>query len=115
MIATSRNRRATLRGRTRANRAYDRAIKAVATGAPQPVRTHLLAVGLPAPVAKRYSGAFSRGIGSPVTTDVKRKIRGRFCLVVPVKLVTADVFAARLATYRPKDPAAARVFAALAA
>ena len=39
-----------------------RAVKAVATGAPQPAKTHLIAAGIGEATAKRFAGAFSTGV-----------------------------------------------------
>lgn len=113
MIRSNRTRRATLKARTAANRAAHRATKAVATGTPQPARTRLVAAGLDDATAKRFAGAFSRGVTADDTQSTKIKLKGRVRKTVAVKLYAADTFAARLATYRPRDKAAAALFARL--
>jgi hypothetical protein len=112
--ATARNRRAVLRHRAAATRAARRAHRAIATGTPQPVRTRLVAAGLDDATAQRFAGAFSRGVTADGTRETKVKLRGRVAKRVQVKLYTAGTFAARLATYRPKNPVAAARFAQLA-
>ena len=100
-----------LRTRTREQRTARRAVKAVATGTPQTARTHLVAVGINDATAKRYAGAFSRGVQADATVQATVKLKGRTRKLVPVKLYAADTFAARLSTYRPKDLTAALQFA----
>ncbi|QQM41964.1 hypothetical protein [Streptomyces liliifuscus] len=107
--------RATLRRRTAGTRAIRRAVRAVATGSPQPVRTRLVAAGLDDATAKRFAGAFSRGLVADDTRETVIKLKGRVRKTVAVKLYAATTFAARLAAYRPKDKTAAAQFAALAA
>lgn len=99
-----------LRNRTREQRTTRRALKAVATGQPQTARTHLVAVGLDDATAKRYAGAFSRGVTADVTSTTQIKLKGRTRKTVPLKLYAATTFAARLTVYRPKDLTAARLF-----
>lgn len=106
--ATRRALRATLRRRTAGTRATQRALRAVATGQPQPVRTRLVAAGLDDATAKRFAPAFSRGLIADGARPTTVKLKGRARKAVQVKLYAARTFAARLATYRPKD----RVFAA---
>jgi hypothetical protein len=84
-----------------------RAVKAVATGSPQTARTHLLAAGVDAADAKRYAGAFSRGVAPTSAALATVKLRGRVTRTVPVKLYDTATFATRLAVYRPKDTDAA--------
>lgn len=105
---------ATLRRRCAETRAAARARRAVATGAPQPARTRLVAAGLDDSLAKRFAPAFSRGLVADDTRETKIKLKGRVRKTVAVKLYTAITFAARLATYRPRDKAAAALFARLA-
>jgi len=114
MIATNRTRRATLKARTAQTRAARRATKAVATGTPQPARTQLVAAGLDDATAKRFAGAFSRGVTADGTRTATVKLKGRVTKRVAVKLYSATTFAARLAQYRPRDKAAAALFARLA-
>lgn len=114
MIATTRTRRATLRQRAANTRAARRATKAVNTGAPQSARTHLVAAGLDDPTAKRYAGAFSRGVTADGTRETAIKLKGRTRKTVATKLYSRATFAARLAIYRPRDKAAAALFAHLA-
>jgi hypothetical protein len=114
MNATSRERRAQLRHLTRELRAHNRARRLVATGAPQAARTHLLAAGLDTATAQRFAAAFSRNV-LPTDRRVTRiKLAGRRTARVNVKLYSAATFAARLATYRPRDPHFAHLFAATA-
>ncbi|MGW1616556.1 hypothetical protein ACWCQZ_45430 [Streptomyces sp. NPDC002285] len=112
--ATRRALRATLRRRTAGTRAMQRAVRAVATGTPQPVRTRLVAAGLDDATAKRFTGAFSRGVTADATRETTVKLKGRVRKTVAVKLYAARTFAARLATYRPKDVVFAARFEALA-
>lgn len=99
-----------LRNRTREQRTTRRALKAVATGLPQTARTHLVAAGINDHTAKRYAGAFSRGITADATSQTSLKLKKRTRKLVTVKLYSADTFAARLAVYRPKDLTAASLF-----
>ncbi|MEU8752048.1 hypothetical protein AB0C88_16295 [Streptomyces chartreusis] len=106
--------RATLRRRTAETRATQRAVRAVATGTPQPARTQLVAAGLDDATAKRFAGAFSRGLVADDVRETTIKLKGRVRKAVAVKLYAARTFAARLATYRPKDVVVAARFEALA-
>lgn len=106
--------RATLRRRTAATRATQRAVRAVATGTPQPARTRLVAAGLDDATAKRFAGSFSRGLIADGTRKTTVKLKGRARKAVAVKLYAARTFAARLATYRPKDSVFAARFETLA-
>ncbi|MFC8423957.1 hypothetical protein ACFUN7_24280 [Streptomyces sp. NPDC057236] len=110
MIAANRTRRATLRHRATATRTTRRAHRAINTGQPQPARTHLTAAGIDDPTAKRFAGAFSRGLTADGARTTRIKLKGRARKTVQVKLYTATTFATRLATYRPKDRAAAARF-----
>lgn len=110
MIAANRTRRATLRQRTREQRATTRAHRAIATGTPQPARTQLVAAGIDDATAKRFAGAFSRGVQADGTRDTQVKLKGRTRKTVAVKLYAPATFAARLAVYRPKDLTAAALF-----
>lgn len=112
--ATRRTLRAVLRRRTAETRAARRALKAVATGAPQPARTRLVAAGLDDSLAKRFAPAFSRGLVADDTRETVIKLKGRVRKTVAVKLYTATTFTARLRSYRPRDKAAAALFARLA-
>lgn len=112
--ATRRALRAVLRRRTAATHATRRAMKAVATGTPQPVRTRLVAAGLDDATAKRFAGAFSRGLVADDVRETKIKLKARVRKTVQVKLYAADTFAARLATYRPQDKVVAARFETLA-
>jgi lipase chaperone LimK len=115
MNAKARTARRIRRDRTRTQRAATRARRAIAAGQPQTARTQLVAVGLDDATAKRFASAFSKGVTPTATTKAKVKLRGRVAKIVVVKLYDHDAFAARLAVYRPKSPAAAAAFAALAA
>lgn len=106
--------RATLRRRTAETRATQRAVRAVNTGTPQPARTQLVAAGLDDATAKRFAGAFSRGLIADDTRETSIKLKARVTKRVLVKLYSARTFAARLATYRPKDAVAAARFEILA-
>lgn len=110
MIRTNRTRRHTLRTRSTANRATRKATRAVNTGHPQTARTHLTAAGLTDTTAKRFAGAFSRGITADAVTLTRIKLKGRARKTVQAKLYTHATFTQRLATYRPKDKTAAALF-----
>jgi hypothetical protein len=99
-----------LRNRTREQRTTRRAVKAVATGAPQTARTHLTAAGIDDQTAKRYAAAFSRGTTPTATGQTQIKLKGRTRKVVTTKLYDRTAFTARLLAYRPKDLTAARQF-----
>lgn len=111
MNARTRTARRTLRQRAAATRAARRAVKAVATGTPQPARTQLVAAGLDDHTAKRFAGAFSRGVIADGTRETSVKLKGRVRKTVAVKLYAPATFAARLSVYRPKDLTAAALFA----
>lgn len=106
--------RTVVRRRSCATRAAARAVRAVATGQPQPARTRLVAAGLDDATAQRFAGAFSRGLPADGTRPTQVKLKGRVTKRVAVKLYAARTFAARLATYRPKDATAAAAFGQLA-
>lgn len=110
MIAANRTRRATLKTRTQQTRAAARARRAIATGQPQPARTQLVAAGVDDATAKRFAGAFSRGVIADGTREATVKLKGRTRKTVAIKLYSAATFAARLAVYRPKDRTAAARF-----
>lgn len=114
MIQSNRTRRNTLRQRRAQTRAARKAQRAVATGTPQPARTQLVAAGLDDTTAKRYAGAFSRGVIADGTRETRIKLKGRVRKAVAVKLYSPQTFAARLAAYRPRDKAAAALFARVA-
>lgn len=111
MNRTNRTRLNTIRHRANANRATARARRNVATGRPQTARTHLTAAGLTDTTAKRYAPAFSRGIIADDTTTTRIKLKGRARKTVQAKLYTLTTFAARLATYRPRNASDAALFA----
>ncbi|MFK0217737.1 hypothetical protein ACIQWN_06020 [Streptomyces vinaceus] len=115
MTAAARARRGTLRKRAAATRTARRAARALATGTPQPASVHLVGRGLDAATAKRFAGAFSRGVTPTAVGETVVKLRGRARKAVAVKLYDFATFAARLAVYRPRDPHAAAQFAGLAA
>ena len=110
MNARTRTARQILKTRTRTNRAASRARRAIATRTPQPARTHLTAAGIDDATAKRFAGAFSRGVQADGTRETTVKLKGRTRKTVAVKLYSARTFAARLAVYRPKDLTAAARF-----
>ena len=111
MNASSRRNRRTIAARSAATRSTRRAVKAVATGAPQPAKTHMIAVGIDAATAKRYAGSFSTKVTPTATGETTIKLKGRRTKLVPVKLYDLAAFTARLSVYRPKDLTAAGVFA----
>lgn len=115
MNANARRARAAQRQLVREVRAARRAAKALATGAPQTAKTHLIAAGIPAALAGRYSGAFSRGVTPTAKITVTKKLKGRTAAQVEAKVYDLATFRARLATYRPRNAADAAAFAAVAA
>lgn len=118
MIASNRSRRAQVRAMVRENRAHGRAVRNIATGAPQTAKTHLIAVGIDTATAARFAPAFSRSVipTAAATTKVKLTRRSRKTKTVAVKLYDLATFCARLAVYRPaKDKTAAATFATAAA
>lgn len=74
----------------------------------------LVAAGLDDATAKRFAGAFSNGATPTATGETTVKLRGRTTKRVAVKLYDQAAFAARLATYRPRDKKAAALFGRLA-
>lgn len=108
-------RRANRRQTLRTLRERRRATAAVTGGTPQTARTHMLAVGLSAADAKRFAGAFSRGVTPTAETETEVKARGGKRLRVAVKLYDRATFLARLAHYRPGDKTAAARFHTAAA
>lgn len=106
----TRTARQTLRHRAAATRATQRAHRQIATHTPQTARTHLVAAGIDDTTARRFAGAFSRGVIADATRTAKVKLTGRRFRRVQVKLYNADTFAARLAVYLPKDCTAAALF-----
>lgn len=114
MNANARQARAEIRRMSRVTRAVRRAEKAVAGGLAS-AKEHMVAGGLEFAVADRFAAAFSRGMVAQGTRTMALKLRGRRTKRVDVKLYDAETFAARLAVYRPKDGAAAVLFAQLAA
>ncbi|GAA3255877.1 hypothetical protein [Streptomyces lavendulae] len=115
MTAAARARRSTLRQRATAGRGARKAARALATGQPQPATIHLIGRGLDAKTAKRFAGAFSRGVAPTAMGETVVKLKGRARKAVALKLYDLATFAARLAVYRPRDPHAAAQFASLAA
>lgn len=91
-----------------------KARRLAATSTPQTARVMLVAAGLDDATAKRFAGAFSNGATPTATGETTVKLRGRVTKRVPVKLYDRSAFTARLATYRPRDKAAADKFAAIA-
>lgn len=114
MNTNARTARATIRTMRRDNRAIRAAHKAVAAG-PASAKHHMIAAGVPVATAERFAGAFSRGMVATDKVTVAIKLRGRVVKRVEVKRYNADTAAARLATYRPKDEAAAALFERVAA
>ncbi|AVH57798.1 MULTISPECIES: hypothetical protein [Streptomyces] len=113
--ATRRTLRATLRLRAAATRTLRKATRALASGQPQTAKTHLIGRGLDPTTAKRFAGAFSKGVTPTATSETVIKLKGRARKAVAVKLYDSAAFMARLRVYRPKSPTAAAAFAALAA
>ena len=117
MIASNRRRRAQVRAMVRESRAHGRAVRNVATGAPQTAKTHLIAVGIDTATATRFAPAFSRSVIATGTTtgQIKLTRKSRNTKTVSIKLYDLATFVARLAVYRPaKDKAAAATFATAA-
>ena len=110
MNASAREARHTLRTRNAATRTARRAHRLIATGLPQTARTHLVAAGINDQTAKRYAGAFSRGMQADATGETSIKLKGRTRKTVTVKLYAATTFAARLTVYRPKNLTHAALF-----
>lgn len=115
MNSKARTNRATIKARATAFRSARKARRALATGRPQTAKTHLVGRGLAPTLAKRFAGAFSKGVTPTAIAETVIKLKGRVTKRVAVKLYDSTVFAARLATYRPRDKAAAAAFHALAA
>lgn len=120
MIASNHTRRAKLRELRRANSARRGARRAVATGEPQPMRTHLLARGLDPRLAKNYAGAVSRKV--PVAADQgerPRKLKGRVVALFPTYVYTVPQVDRALRAYTanggPRRPADRVAFLAVAA
>lgn len=111
MNASSRTARRTIAARSKDTRTARRAVKAVATGAPQPAKTHMIAAGIDEATAKRFAGSFSTKVTPTATGETVIKLKGRRTKLVPVKLYDRAAFAARLSVYRPKDLTAAGIFA----
>lgn len=116
---------ALVRDMERADRERNRAHRRTATLTPQPARTWLAHLGVPATYADKYASAFSRGVTPTLisTTKIKPKKDSRKSeRVVEVKLYSFATVVARLAgtalynAYRPKNnPEAAAEFARAAA
>lgn len=111
MNASARTARRIVKARSTATRSTRRSVKAVATGAPQSAKTHLIAAGIDAKTAKRFAGAFSVKVIPTATGETVIKLKGRRTKRVAVKLYDLTAFTARLSVYRPKDLTAAGVFA----
>lgn len=92
-------------------RAVARAARVKRNGTPATARTLLVAAGLPDDIAKRYAGAFSKGVEAMLPKVSKRIPTGRRSKRVQVAVYTHAEFAARLATYRPKNAEHAALFA----
>jgi hypothetical protein len=115
---TARQRRAIRRDQARRLRATAAQTRAVAraarvkrNGTPATARTLLVAAGLPDDIAKRYAGAFSKGVEATLPKVSKRIPTGRRSKRVQVAVYTHAEFADRLATYRPKNAEHAALFA----
>lgn len=115
MRPAARHARRQLRDLRRNNQARHQARRAVNTGTPQTMRTHLLALGIPTRLAKTYAGTVSRNI--PVAADqttVKIKLKGRRTAHKPAYRYTTRQIQRALHTYvaikggpkRPADKAA---------
>ena len=86
---------------------------------PHSAKEYLVALGMDQDTAKRFAGAFSKGVPAARRTMHMHKLpgkrRGDRYKAVEVKLYDWDDFAGRLLTYRPaKDKNAAAKFAELA-
>ena len=116
MNARARKLRAVIRTSRKEARARKLAARALSSGTPVSVRTHLVALGASDATAKRYAAALSRGLTPASTTQTTIKLKGRVTKTVSVKLYDTATFLTRLAAYRPKtNPEAAQLFAQLAA
>ena len=120
MIRSNRTARAKLRDLRRANSARRGARRAVATGRPQPMRTHLLARGLDPKLAKNYAGAVSRKVTVAADqVERPRKLKGRVVALFPTYVYTARQVDRALRAYTanggPKRPADRAAFLAVAA
>jgi len=111
MNANARTARRIVKARSIETRSTRRAVKAVATGTPQPAKTHMIVAGIDTATAKRFAGAFSTKVVPTTVGETQVKLKGRRTKLVPVKLYDLATFTARLAVYRPKDATAAAVFA----
>lgn len=92
-------------------RALARAVRVKRNGTPATARTLLVAAGLPDDIAKRYAGAFSKGVEATLPKVSKRIPTGRRSKRVQVAVYTHAEFADRLAVYRPKNAEHAALFA----
>lgn len=116
MNARTHKLRAIIRASRKEARARKLATRALSSGAPVSMRTHLVARGIGDATAKRYAPALSRGLTQTSTAQTTIKLKGRVRETVDVKLYDSPTFLARLATYRPKkNQQAAQLFARLAA
>lgn len=113
MIVSNRNRRAKLRELRRAR-------KAMATGLPQPMRTHLVARGLDPKLAKNYAGTVSRNV--PVAADQvdrRKRLKGGKVAYLPTYIYTTCQVDRALHVYTtkggPKRPTDRAAFLAVAA
>jgi hypothetical protein len=97
----------------RANRRIHRAHRDAATGAPQTAKTWMIVAGISIPTADRFASAISRAVPArhTIMVTVKPRAHSRRTKTVTAKQYDRHTFAIRLATYRPRDPAAAREFA----
>lgn len=100
-----------LRATAAQTRAVARAARVKRNGTPATARTLLVAAGLPDDIAKRYAGAFSKGVEAALPKVSKRIPTGRRSKRVQVAVYTHAEFAARLAVYRPKNADHAALFA----
>lgn len=110
MKASARKARRQIREMSKTTRAQNRARRQLNTNPIQSAKTHLLAAGLDLADTKRFAGAFSARQTPTATGTTRIKLKGRTRKTVTVKLYAPEIAAARLATYRPKDRAAAARF-----
>jgi hypothetical protein len=121
MRETARRARAQVRQLVRADRARNRARRALLTGKPQSMRTHLVGRGLDATLAKNYAGTVSKNV--PVAADqveTKRKLKkhsrrtGTFPMFVYTARQVDRALTAYLKKGGPRRASDRAAFAALA-
>lgn len=110
MNAKARTARQTIKTRATDTRKARKAVRMISAGKPVTAKLHMAAAGIDGKTANRFAGAFSARQTPTLVSETRIKLKGRVTKAVLVKLYSADLFAARLAAYRPKDKAAAQIF-----